>query len=129
MKFLPPFLLASVVATCLARQPVPVEAPIDEPPAPLDPFPDASDNGLETAIGTACRRLRELGCPEGSPNLKGQTCFRIMTIAASYAPTGPDGGRIGLFPSQCIFESSSIEQVRLCGNASMIRIRCMARDE
>lgn len=104
-------------------------APPAPPEAPIVMVVTDGDNGDGTPIGDACHRLRELGCPEGTPNSRGKTCYQNLTVAARYAPMGSDGGKIDLFPSACISAAISIAAVRECGDNHTIRVRCRLNGE
>lgn len=86
-------------------------------PPPQDvPPPDVE--GLGTTIGDACATIRKLGCPEGELDPKtGRTCFQTLTHASTTL-------RVDV-PTACLTASVSKDAVRLCGDANMIRVRCV----
>ena len=102
------------------------------PSLPVEPsvtITDAGDSdGPGTPIGEACKQLRIVGCPEGSPNFKGRTCYQSLSIAASYAPLGPDGGRFQTVPAECLIHAQSIIEVRTCGSLNEVRVRCLLNE-
>lgn len=87
------------------------------PQPPLAPAPPPTDaDAPETAIGRACHRLREIGCPEGFPNRIGRTCAQVLAATEG----------LGLVvPAACLSSSRSEEAVRRCGDANTIRVRCV----
>lgn len=87
------------------------ERPPNDPPAP----PPTERDGIGTELGDACARLRRIGCPEGWPNRRGRTCFESYTSAAELA----------IVPATCLKASATEHDVRGCGNANTIRVRCV----
>lgn len=83
------------------------------PPKP--PYASSDRDAPDTPLGAACARLRHLGCPEGYPNRRGRTCFE--TLASS--------GELVAIPDVCIRASATIADVRSCGDASTMRVRCV----
>ena len=79
------------------------------PAAPVD------HNASATPLGAACVHLRDLGCPEGSPNRKGRTCFDVMTNAAAIADV----------PTSCLVAAMTVEAIRACGDEHTVRVRCV----
>lgn len=84
------------------------------PPKP-PPFTPTDRDSPDTPIGEVCTHLRHLSCPEGFPNRRGRTCFESYTTAAD----------VGIIPLVCLKAASSQAEVRLCGDANSIRVRCV----
>lgn len=94
------------------------------PDVPPDDGKHEIGDGIGTPIGDACSRLRKVGCPEGFPDPRAKnpdgsarTCYQAYTHAST---------SLGVeVPAVCIKAAPSIEDVRACGNANMIRVRCI----
>lgn len=82
-------------------------------PPPISPPTDRDGPG--NPMGQACIRLREVGCPEGWPSRSGRTCFETLTSAAELASV----------PSACLAGARSVDDVRACGSANTVRVRCI----
>jgi hypothetical protein len=91
----------------------------DDPKHPCPPvepdYPASDRDGLGTPIGDACDRLRRMGCPEGFRSGKDRTCFESYTAAS----------RLASVPSACIRSSVTQGEVRACGDARSVRVRCV----
>lgn len=65
-------------------------------------------------LASACLHLRELGCPEGSPNRKGTSCEAVMAKAEHLADV----------PATCIIQAWDVTEVRACGDLTTVRVKC-----
>lgn len=81
--------------------PQPVEKPVDH-------------DGLGTDLGNACVTLRTLHCPEGDA-ANGSTCFEHLTRRSALV----------VVPTACLRDAASPDDVRACGGADTLRIRCL----
>lgn len=106
--------IALLLLSCAAPSPVvplpppPPTPPSDEVPPPTPVAPAEAD------LQAACTTLAKLGCKEAFPK-KG-------TCTDSFAKARADGVVI---PSDCITHAATIEAVRLCGDVSTMRVRCL----
>ena len=66
---------------------------------------DGTVDGISSLPGRACERLRAVGCPEGMPNARGTSCYRVIVRAA----------RLQRLPLSCIASAGSQDAVRACG--------------
>lgn len=89
--------------------PVP-DAEITYTEAGLDAKPSPIDASTLTACDLMCRTLRELGCPEGSPD--GAVCEVVCTHA--------QGSRLTDLHPSCVAAARSKAEVRACGS-----VRCL----
>ena len=73
---------------------------------PAEPLDDDID-----ACKPACDKLRTLGCPEGQPNLRGQTCERSCASAIAMRP----------LPLVCWAEAQNVVAAKTCGSLRCVR--------
>ncbi len=98
-------IVSAMLVACCTREPMPPEPPIVEVDVDAGAGPFAR----------ACQNLKRLGCPEAEPNSVGQTCAQVMTRASW----------IAVVPTECIGRAPTVADVRACGTASSLRIRCL----
>jgi len=82
---------------------------------PVAPVAPVDHDGLGTELGDACATLRLLRCPEGEPLVTGQTCYEHLSSVSE---------RVQI-PATCVRDAGSLEAVRICGDKSMLRFRCV----
>ena len=85
-------LLSALLVACPLRNPVPVE-------------PDYPDSTAAGSCEAACKRLSELGCPEGRNSESGASCVNVCGTA----------GRLRKLPTSCWANAKSKEEARACG--------------
>lgn len=84
-------------------------------PSPTHPIATERD-GIGTLFGDACVNLRRLGCVEGFPSTaQGQTCFERLTNRAVIVEV----------PGACLKAAETPQDVRACGNADTLTVRCL----
>jgi hypothetical protein len=62
-----------------------------------------------TPCGRACTTLNWLGCPEGFPTPKGETCDKVCQDVSDFGIS---------WPTACMEFSRTIDEMRHCGNGA-----------
>jgi hypothetical protein len=71
----------------------------------VEVLPDDSVGAAASPCGRACESMRRAGCPEGMPNARGTSCYRVCVRAAS----------LQRLPLACVAGAVGQEQIRACG--------------